>query len=54
VLTRGTAGFLQNRAFKGLEVNAGQDAPAILEQGRDGIARGYTDAAAGQDGRDAS
>lgn len=35
------AGFLRDRAFKGLEVNAGRDAPSVLEQGRSGIARGY-------------
>ncbi|KAH7097237.1 putative diphthamide synthesis protein-domain-containing protein [Auriculariales sp. MPI-PUGE-AT-0066] len=39
------AEFLNNRMFKGLEVNAGRDTPAILEQGRSGIARGYTNAA---------
>ncbi|KAI0723639.1 putative diphthamide synthesis protein-domain-containing protein [Fomitopsis betulina] len=35
--------FLQDRTFRGLEARTGQDAPSILEQGRSGIARGYTD-----------
>ncbi|KZW01803.1 diphthamide biosynthesis protein [Exidia glandulosa HHB12029] len=35
------AGFIHDRGFKGLEVNAGKDEPSILEQGRSGIARGY-------------
>jgi diphthamide biosynthesis protein 2 len=37
------AEFLQNRTYQGLEVRAGLDAPSMLEQGRAGIARGYTD-----------
>ncbi|KAI9058971.1 diphthamide biosynthesis protein [Trametes sanguinea] len=37
------AQFLQARSFRGLETRIGQDAPSILEQGRSGIARGYTD-----------
>ncbi|KAL1408870.1 Diphthamide biosynthesis protein 2 [Vanrija albida] len=34
--------FLQSRTFQGLEARYGQDEPALLEQGRSGIARGYT------------
>ncbi|KAL6303602.1 diphthamide biosynthesis protein [Sparassis latifolia] len=37
------AQYLQNRTFRGLEVNNGQDAPSVLEQGRSGIAKGYQD-----------
>lgn len=35
--------FLQNRSFQGLEPRYGQDEPSTLEQGRSGIARGYTE-----------
>ncbi|OCH91570.1 diphthamide biosynthesis protein [Obba rivulosa] len=35
--------FLQARTYRGLETRIGQDAPAVLEQGRSGIARGYAD-----------
>ncbi|KAH0835596.1 putative diphthamide synthesis protein [Lanmaoa asiatica] len=35
--------YLQSRSFRGLEARVGEDAPSILEQGRSGIARGYTD-----------
>lgn len=35
--------FLQARSFQGLEQRLGQDAPAVLEQGRSGIAKGYAD-----------
>ncbi|EGN97603.1 hypothetical protein SERLA73DRAFT_184369 [Serpula lacrymans var. lacrymans S7.3] len=35
--------FLQSRSYRGLETRTGQDAPSILEQGRSGIARGYSD-----------
>ncbi|KAG8759396.1 Diphthamide biosynthesis protein 2 [Ceratobasidium sp. 423] len=40
-----TAGseFLHGRSFQGLEQRLGQDEPAVLEQGRSGIARGYQD-----------
>ncbi|KDN49710.1 hypothetical protein RSAG8_01775, partial [Rhizoctonia solani AG-8 WAC10335] len=40
-----TAGseFLHSRSFQGLEQRLGQDEPAILEQGRSGIAKGYQD-----------
>ncbi|CAE7228598.1 unnamed protein product [Rhizoctonia solani] len=40
-----TAGseFLHNRSFQGLEQRLGQDEPAVLEQGRSGIAKGYQD-----------
>ncbi|KAH7339802.1 putative diphthamide synthesis protein-domain-containing protein [Rhizoctonia solani] len=40
-----TAGseFLHSRSFQGLEQRLGQDEPAILEQGRSGIAKGYHD-----------
>ncbi|KAI0028210.1 putative diphthamide synthesis protein-domain-containing protein [Vararia minispora EC-137] len=37
------AEFFQSRTYKGLDVRAGMDAPSVLEQGRSGIARGYTD-----------
>ncbi|KAF7361445.1 2-(3-amino-3-carboxypropyl)histidine synthase subunit 2 [Mycena sanguinolenta] len=37
------AQFFQERTFRGLEVRVGEDAPSVLEQGRSGIARGYTD-----------
>ncbi|KAL1943663.1 hypothetical protein VTO73DRAFT_4108 [Trametes versicolor] len=37
------AQFLQTRTFRGLETRVGEDAPSLLEQGRSGIARGYTD-----------
>ena len=33
--------YLASRHFQGLEPRYGQDAPAELEQGRTGIARGY-------------
>ncbi|KAL5524260.1 DPH2 [Sanghuangporus sanghuang] len=35
--------FLHARSYQGLDPRLGQDAPSILEQGRSGIARGYTD-----------
>ncbi|KAA1470859.1 diphthamide biosynthesis protein [Dentipellis sp. KUC8613] len=35
--------FLQSRTFRGLETRLGMDEPGVLEQGRSGIARGYTD-----------
>ncbi|TXT10650.1 hypothetical protein VHUM_02155 [Vanrija humicola] len=35
--------FLQSRSFQGLETRYGLDEPAVLEQGRSGIARGYTE-----------
>ncbi|KAJ7235093.1 putative diphthamide synthesis protein-domain-containing protein [Mycena haematopus] len=38
-----SAQFFQERTFRGLEARVGQDAPSVLEQGRSGIARGYTD-----------
>ncbi|KAF8757159.1 2-(3-amino-3-carboxypropyl)histidine synthase subunit 1 [Rhizoctonia solani] len=40
-----TAGseFLHSRSFQGLEQRLGQDEPAVLEQGRSGIAKGYED-----------
>ncbi|KAJ6510615.1 putative diphthamide synthesis protein-domain-containing protein [Mycena sanguinolenta] len=37
------AHFFQERTFRGLEARVGEDAPSVLEQGRSGIARGYTD-----------
>ncbi|KAI8995264.1 diphthamide biosynthesis protein [Trametes punicea] len=37
------AQYLQSRTFRGLEARIGQDAPSLLEQGRSGIARGYSD-----------
>ncbi|CAE6424751.1 unnamed protein product [Rhizoctonia solani] len=40
-----TAGseFLHSRSFQGLEQRLGKDEPAVLEQGRSGIAKGYED-----------
>ncbi|KAK0486587.1 putative diphthamide synthesis protein-domain-containing protein [Armillaria novae-zelandiae] len=35
--------FLQTRAYRGLDMRAGEDSPSVLEQGRVGIASGYTD-----------
>lgn len=35
--------FLQSRSFQGLEPRYGMDEPATLEQGRTGVARGYTE-----------
>lgn len=35
--------FLESRTYRGLEAKVGEDTPSILEQGRSGIARGYTD-----------
>jgi diphthamide biosynthesis protein 2 len=35
--------FLESRSFRGLEPRYGLDEPALLEQGRSGIARGYTE-----------
>ncbi|KAI5121354.1 hypothetical protein M0805_000662 [Coniferiporia weirii] len=35
--------FLHSRSYQGLDPRLGQDAPSALEQGRSGIARGYTD-----------
>lgn len=35
--------FLESRSFRGLEPRYGLDEPAVLEQGRSGIARGYTE-----------
>lgn len=35
--------FLQSRTFRGLETRAGLDPPNVLQQGRNGIARGYDD-----------
>jgi len=37
------AQYLQNRTYQGLETRIGRDAPSMLEQGRSGIARGYSD-----------
>ncbi|CAK5278747.1 unnamed protein product [Mycena citricolor] len=34
---------LQERSFQGLNMRLGKDAPSVLEQGRSGIAKGYTD-----------
>ena len=39
----GTALFLHSRSYQGLEAKIGEDSPAVLEQGRSGIARGYSD-----------
>ncbi|KAG6332059.1 hypothetical protein ID866_7030 [Astraeus odoratus] len=35
--------FLESRVYRGLEARIGEDMPSVLEQGRSGIARGYTD-----------
>jgi hypothetical protein len=35
--------FLHSRSFQGLEQRLGKDEPAVLEQGRSGIAKGYED-----------
>lgn len=35
--------YLSSRSFQGLEMRYGEDAPAELEEGRSGIARGYTE-----------
>ncbi|KAF9240828.1 putative diphthamide synthesis protein-domain-containing protein [Melanogaster broomeanus] len=35
--------YLQSRSYQGLDARVGADAPGILEQGRSGIARGYSD-----------
>jgi diphthamide biosynthesis protein 2 len=35
------SGYLTSREFKGLEVRYGMDEPAVLEEGRSGVARGY-------------
>ncbi|KAH6902623.1 putative diphthamide synthesis protein-domain-containing protein [Coprinopsis sp. MPI-PUGE-AT-0042] len=35
------AQFLSERAYRGLDLRLGEDAPSVLEQGRSGIARGY-------------
>jgi len=37
------AQFLKDRTYRGLETRVGQDMPSTLEQGRSGIARGYSD-----------
>ncbi|KAI6014347.1 putative diphthamide synthesis protein-domain-containing protein [Pisolithus marmoratus] len=35
--------FLQSRTYRGLDARVGKDTPSVLEHGRSGIARGYTD-----------
>ncbi|KAG0698784.1 putative diphthamide synthesis protein-domain-containing protein [Suillus ampliporus] len=35
--------FLFSRSYQGLETKIGEDSPSVLEQGRSGIARGYSD-----------
>ncbi|KAG2124801.1 putative diphthamide synthesis protein-domain-containing protein [Suillus clintonianus] len=35
--------FLNSRSYQGLETKIGEDSPSVLEQGRSGIARGYSD-----------
>ncbi|KAG1744907.1 putative diphthamide synthesis protein-domain-containing protein [Suillus paluster] len=35
--------FLHSRSYQGLETKIGEDLPSVLEQGRSGIARGYSD-----------
>ena len=44
VLDSASPAHLEGRAWKGLETRAGMDAPAALEEGRAGIARGYVEA----------
>lgn len=39
----GAALFLHSRSYQGLEAKIGEDSPSVLEQGRSGIARGYSD-----------
>ncbi|KAI6011824.1 putative diphthamide synthesis protein-domain-containing protein [Pisolithus marmoratus] len=34
--------FLQSRTYRGLDARVGEDTPSVLEYGRSGIARGYT------------
>ncbi|KIN99190.1 hypothetical protein M404DRAFT_966125 [Pisolithus tinctorius Marx 270] len=34
--------FLQSRTYRGLDARVGEDTPSVLEQGRSGTARGYT------------
>lgn len=34
---------MSNRTYQGLEPRYGMDAPAVVEEGRSGIARGYGD-----------
>ncbi|KAL8292323.1 hypothetical protein RQP46_001789 [Phenoliferia psychrophenolica] len=43
VLGSAAGEFLSARSYKGLEPRYGLDAPAVLEEGRSGIARGYGD-----------
>ncbi|KAB5595139.1 hypothetical protein CTheo_1427 [Ceratobasidium theobromae] len=43
VVANAGSDFLHSRSFQGLEQRLGQDAPAVLEQGRSGIAKGYQD-----------
>ncbi|KAF8609001.1 diphthamide biosynthesis protein [Ceratobasidium sp. AG-I] len=43
IVANAASDFLQARSFQGLEQRLGQDAPAVLEQGRSGIAKGYAD-----------
>ncbi|KAH8109767.1 diphthamide biosynthesis protein [Phellopilus nigrolimitatus] len=40
---RAAAQFLHSRTYQGLDPHFGQDEPGVLEQGRSGIARGYSD-----------
>lgn len=35
--------FLASREFQGLQPRYGMDVPSVLEQGRSGVARGYTE-----------
>lgn len=35
--------FLQSRMYRGLDARVGEDTPSVLEQGRSGTARGYTE-----------
>ncbi|KAK4704388.1 diphthamide biosynthesis protein 2, partial [Phenoliferia sp. Uapishka_3] len=43
VLGSAAGDFLSARSYRGLEPRYGMDAPAVLEEGRSGIARGYGD-----------
>lgn len=40
---RAAGSFLQTRTYRGLDMRVGEDSPSVLEQGRVGIASGYTD-----------
>jgi diphthamide biosynthesis protein 2 len=41
IINSHSGAYLSSREFKGLEARYGMDEPAVLEEGRGGIARGY-------------